>query len=113
MVLIIYINHKSHDDDVHAFTLRPASITCSNSKTVLKLTFHIDICAFSTMPKGVASLSNVISMSMSGNIRDNPSFSIFYYTAVYVCPSVSLRGPSHITLKSHISACYNRMTTHV
>lgn len=58
-------------------TIRPASITCSNSKAVLKLTFHIDICAFSTMPTGVACLSNVISMSVSGNIRDNPSFSIF------------------------------------
>ena len=93
--------------------MKPASITCSNSKTVLKLTFHIDICAFSIMPTEVACLADVFSTSLPGNIRDSPSFTIFYYTAVYVCPSDIWRGPSHNTLKNQISVFYDRMTTHV
>ena len=109
----IYINHNSHDCDVHAFTVRPASITCSNSKTVLTLTFHIDICAFSIMPTEVACLTDVFSTSLPGNIRDSPSFTIFFYTAVYVCPSDSWRGPRNNRLKSQISVFYDRMTTHV
>ena len=79
----------------------------------MKLTFHIDICAFSIMPTEVTCFTHVFSMSLSGNIRDNPSFSIFYYIAVYVCPRDNLRGLRHITLKSQISAFYDRMIAHV
>ena len=65
------------------------------------------------MPTEVACITNVFSMSLPGNTRDNPSFSIFCYIAVYVCPKDNWRGPRHITLKSQISAFYDRMIAHV
>ena len=81
----------------------------SYSKTVLKLTFHINICAFSIKSTEVACFTNVTSMFLYGDIRDIPSFPFLYFTAVYVCPSDIWRGPSHNTFKSQISALYNRM----
>ena len=65
------------------------------------------------MPTEVACITNVFSMSLSGNTCDDPSFSIFRYIAVYVCPKNNWRGPRHITLKSQISTFYDRMIAHV
>lgn len=109
-----------HGFDVKTFfctsvkTLAPKRKTLTSdkksySKTVLKLTFHINICAFSIKSTEVACFTNVTSMFLYGDICDIPSFPFLYFTAVYVCPSDIWRGPSHNTFKSQISALYNRM----
>ena len=65
------------------------------------------------MPTEVACFRYVFSLFLSGNIHANPSFSTFFFIAVYVCPRDDWRGPRHIILMSQISAFYDRVIAHV